>query len=41
MFHQANMRVHDVSSTSIGSKQGQYSLLMSWIEVVTAELMRV
>jgi hypothetical protein len=41
MFHQANMRVHDVSSTTRGNKQGQFSLLMSWIEVVTAELIRV
>ncbi|KAH7394491.1 hypothetical protein BKA66DRAFT_601103 [Pyrenochaeta sp. MPI-SDFR-AT-0127] len=41
MFHQANMRVNDVPTTSINGKRGQYSLLMTWIEVITAEIMRL
>ncbi|KAF1943568.1 hypothetical protein EJ02DRAFT_343048 [Clathrospora elynae] len=41
MFHQANMRVNDVPTTTVNGNEGQYSLLMTWIEVVTAEMMRL
>jgi hypothetical protein len=40
MFHQANMRVHDVPDTTVNGIVGQYSLLMTWVEVITAEMMR-
>lgn len=35
------MRVNDVPTTSVNGKRGQYSLLMTWIEVVTTEMMRL
>jgi hypothetical protein len=35
------MRVNDVPTTTVNSVRGQYSLLMTWIEVVTAEMMRM
>ena len=41
MFHKANMRVNDVPSTTVNDKSGQYSLLMTWIEVISAEMMRL
>ncbi|KAL6708800.1 hypothetical protein ACN47E_002207 [Coniothyrium glycines] len=41
MFHQANMRVKDVPSTTVNNVKGQYSLLMTWIETVTAEMTRL
>ncbi|KAF1835307.1 hypothetical protein BDW02DRAFT_294439 [Decorospora gaudefroyi] len=41
MFHQANMRVNDVPTTTVNGVRGQYSLLMTWIEVITAEMMRL
>jgi hypothetical protein len=41
MFHQANMRVNDVPSTTVNGKKGQYSLLMTWIEVISSEIMRL
>jgi hypothetical protein len=41
MFHQANMRVNDVPTTTVNGVRGQYSLLMTWIEVVSAEMMRL
>lgn len=39
MFHQANMRVNDVPATTVNGVSGKYSLLMTWIEVVTTEMM--
>lgn len=41
MFHQANMRVADVPQTTVNGKKGQYSLLMTWVEVISAEVMRL
>lgn len=41
MFHQANMRVSDVPATTINGKSGQYSLLMTWLEVVVTEMTRL
>lgn len=41
MFHQANMRVADVPATTLNGESGQYSLLMSWIKVVTEEMTRM
>jgi hypothetical protein len=41
MFHQANMRVNDVPATTVNGKTGKFSLLMTWVEVVTAEMMRL
>lgn len=35
------MRVNDVPSTTVNGKSGQYSLLMTWIEVISAEMMRL
>jgi hypothetical protein len=41
MFHQANLRVNDVPQTTVVGKQGKYSLLMTWVETVAAEMMRL
>ncbi|KAF1955381.1 hypothetical protein CC80DRAFT_493267 [Byssothecium circinans] len=41
MFHQANLRVNDVPKTTVNGKSGQYSLLMTWTEIITAEMMRL
>jgi hypothetical protein len=41
MFHQANMRVNDVPTTTVAGKKGQYSLLMTWVETVATELVRL
>lgn len=41
MFHQANLRVHDVDSTTVANRQGQFSLLMTWVETVVAEILRL
>ncbi|CAI6339677.1 unnamed protein product [Periconia digitata] len=41
MFHQANMRVNDVPTTVVNGKSGQYSLLMTWVEIVSAEIIRL
>ncbi|KAH8723255.1 hypothetical protein GQ44DRAFT_710855 [Phaeosphaeriaceae sp. PMI808] len=41
MFHQANMRVNDVPTTTVNGKRDRFSLLMTWIEVITAEMMRL
>jgi hypothetical protein len=41
MFHQANMRVNDVATTTVNGKSGRFSLLMTWIEVITAEMIRL
>jgi hypothetical protein len=35
------MRVNDVPTTTVNGVRGQYSLLMTWIETVTAEMMRL
>jgi len=35
------MRVNDVPTTTVNSKHDRFSLLMTWIEVVTAEMMRL
>ena len=41
MFHQANMRVNDVPTTTVNGKRDRFSLLMTWVETVTAEMMRL
>ncbi|KAL5381573.1 hypothetical protein DPSP01_007025 [Paraphaeosphaeria sporulosa] len=41
MFHQANLRVNDVPQTTVNGKKGQFSLLMTWVETVSAEIMRL
>ncbi|KAF2017561.1 hypothetical protein BU24DRAFT_367510 [Aaosphaeria arxii CBS 175.79] len=41
MFHQANMRVNDIPNTIINGKKGQYSLLMTWVEIIAQEMMRL
>jgi hypothetical protein len=41
MFHQANMRVADVPTTTVNGQAGQFSLLMTWVEVIVAELTRL
>lgn len=35
------MRVNDVPQTTVNGKKGQYSLLMTWTEVITSEIMRL
>ncbi|KAI7484157.1 hypothetical protein KC351_g4692 [Hortaea werneckii] len=41
MFHQANLRQIDVPSSTVGSKSGQLSLIMSWVETVVQEMTRL
>ncbi|KAM3424841.1 hypothetical protein BST61_g6820 [Cercospora zeina] len=41
MFHQANLRVHDLPSMTVGSETGQMSLVQIWVETVTQEMMRL
>jgi hypothetical protein len=41
MFHQANMRVNDVPTTTVNGKRDRFSLLMTWIETITAEMIRL
>ncbi|KAI7362518.1 hypothetical protein KC354_g7211 [Hortaea werneckii] len=41
MFHQANLRQIDVPSSTIGSKSGKLSLIMSWVETVVQEMTRL
>ncbi|KAF1914211.1 hypothetical protein BDU57DRAFT_286325 [Ampelomyces quisqualis] len=41
MFHQANMRVNDVPMTTVNGISDRYSLLMTWIETITAEMVRL
>jgi hypothetical protein len=41
MFHQANMRVADVPTTTVNGKRDRFSLLMTWVEVITAEMTRL
>lgn len=41
MFHQANMRVNDVPTTTVNGKKDRFSLLMTWVEIVTSELTRL
>lgn len=41
MFHQANMRVHDVNITTVGTQTGQLSLVQIWTETVTQEMARL
>ncbi|PHH84639.1 hypothetical protein CDD83_1620 [Cordyceps sp. RAO-2017] len=41
MFHQANMRQMDVDVLTVGSETGRLSLIMSWVETVMQEMMRL
>lgn len=41
MFHQANMRTSGVDTVQVGDETGKFSLLQTWVEVVTQELMRL
>jgi hypothetical protein len=41
MFHQANLRVTDVPQTIVNGVKGQYSLLMTWVNTVSGEIMRL
>lgn len=41
MFHQANLRQTDVASMTVGSQTGQFSLLQTWVETVTQEMIRL
>ncbi|KAI8933555.1 hypothetical protein NX059_009289 [Plenodomus lindquistii] len=38
MFHQANMRVAGIPATTVNGVSGQYSLLMTWLEVITTAM---
>lgn len=41
MFHQANLRTIDHPTITVGSQTGKFSLLQSWVETITQELMRL
>ncbi|EJT52266.1 hypothetical protein A1Q1_05476 [Trichosporon asahii var. asahii CBS 2479] len=41
MFHQANMRLVDMPTITVGSKTGQMSMVMGWVESVAQEVARV
>jgi hypothetical protein len=41
MFHQANMRAADFDSTTIGSYSGKMSIMMSFVETVLQEYLRL
>ncbi|KAI1052580.1 hypothetical protein LB507_009783 [Fusarium sp. FIESC RH6] len=41
MFHQANMRVADMPQRTIGTYTSKMSLVTTWVEAVTQELMRL
>jgi len=41
MFHQANMRQHDMPVMTIGSQTGNMSLIMSWVETMMQEHTRL
>ncbi|KAI9733677.1 MAG: hypothetical protein M1834_003279 [Cirrosporium novae-zelandiae] len=41
MFHQANLRQSDVSSTTVNGVSGQYSLLQIWVETIVQEMVRL
>ena len=41
MFHQANLRAADVPSMVVGTQTGTFSLLQTWVEAVTQEMVRL
>lgn len=41
MFHQANLRQADMPTITVGNQTGKMSLIMSWIETITQELVRL
>ncbi|KAM0347229.1 hypothetical protein HYE67_000044 [Fusarium culmorum] len=41
MFHQANMRVADMPERTVGNYTAKMSLVTTWVETVTQELMRL
>jgi len=41
MFHQANLRYTDVTSTVVNGASGKYSLLQMWVETVLNEMTRL
>lgn len=41
MFHQANLRTGDTPSITIGDQSGNLSLLQTWVELVSQEMMRL
>ncbi|RGP77981.1 extracellular serine-rich [Fusarium longipes] len=41
MFHQANMRVADMPERTVGNYTARMSLVTTWVETVTQELMRL
>ncbi|KAG8423016.1 hypothetical protein J3459_009814 [Metarhizium acridum] len=41
MFHQANLRQTDMPSITVGSQTGKMSLIMSWVETVAQEMVRL
>lgn len=41
MFHQANLRLVDMPSITVGSKTGKMSMVMGWVESVAQEVARV
>lgn len=41
MFHQANMRQTDMATITVGNQSGKMSLIMSWVETITQEMVRL
>ena len=41
MFHQANLRLGDVETHTVGPVAGALSLLQIWVETVTQEMARL
>ncbi|KJZ79795.1 hypothetical protein HIM_00509 [Hirsutella minnesotensis 3608] len=41
MFHQANLRATDAATMTIGPETGKMSLIMSWVETITQEMVRL
>lgn len=41
MFHQANLRTTGISSYTVGSQTGDFSLLQIWVETITQEMARL
>jgi hypothetical protein len=41
MFHQANLRVADLPTTMVNGLELQLSLIETWTEIVTQEMVRL
>jgi hypothetical protein len=41
MFHQANLRVADLPTSTVNGMELQLSLIETWTEIVTQEMVRL